>query len=67
MHWNDIEKITSGLEETYSDEKIPEDNLAYLQEMVLSLPEFEDHEIEVEESRLKQIVEHWIELRNENQ
>ena len=66
MHWNDIEKITSQLEETYSDEKIPEDNLPYLQEMVLSLPEFEDHEIEVEESRLKQIAEYWIELRNEN-
>ena len=35
--------------------------------MVLSLPEFEDHEIEVEESRLKQIAERWVELRSENQ
>ena len=40
MHWTDIEEIAEGLEETYSDEEIPERNLSYLKEMVLSLSNF---------------------------
>jgi Fe-S-cluster formation regulator IscX/YfhJ len=32
---------------------------------VLSLPSFEDHEVEVSESTMKQILEHWIDIRNE--
>jgi FeS assembly protein IscX len=63
MHWRDIEEIAESLEETYSDEEIPERNLPYLKEMVLSLSEFEDHEVEVEDDRLKQIMEYWLELR----
>ena len=65
MHWSDIEKIAIELEEAYSEEEIPEYNLSYLEEMVLSLPTFEDHEVEVEEAVLKQIIEHWIDIRNE--
>jgi len=65
MHWSDIEKIATELEEAYSEEEIPEYNLPYLEEMVLSLPTFEDHEVEVEEAVLKQIIEHWIDIRNE--
>ncbi len=65
MHWSDIETIAIELEEAYSDEEIPEYNLPYLKEMVLSLPGFEDHEVEVEESILKQIIEHWVDIRNE--
>lgn len=63
MHWSDIEEIAEDLEETYFDEEIPEHNLADLKEMVLSLDDFEDHEVEVEDIRLKQIMEHWLELR----
>ena len=44
MHWSDIEEIATGLEEAYAEEEIPEYNLGYLKEMVLSLPEFEDQE-----------------------
>jgi FeS assembly protein IscX len=65
MHWSDIEKIATELEESYSEEEIPEYNLPYLEEMVLSLSTFEDHEVEVEEAVLKQIIEHWIDIRNE--
>ncbi|GAB4164156.1 MAG: hypothetical protein Tsb006_3680 [Rickettsiaceae bacterium] len=65
MHWSDIEKIAIELEEYYSEEEIPEYNLPYLEEMVLSLPDFEDHEVEVETSTLKQILEYWIDIRNE--
>lgn len=65
MHWNDIEEIASELEDIYGEEEIPEYNLPYLKEMVLSLPKFDDHEVEVENSTLKQILEHWIDLRNE--
>ncbi|MFK7973419.1 MAG: Fe-S cluster assembly protein IscX [Rickettsiaceae bacterium] len=64
MHWNKIDKITVALEETYHEEEIPEYNLPYLIEMVLSLQNFEDHEVEVEESTLKQILESWIDRRN---
>ncbi|MDP5110626.1 MAG: Fe-S cluster assembly protein IscX [Rickettsiaceae bacterium] len=63
MHWSDIEEIIVGLEEAYAEEEIPEYNLEYLKEMVLSLAEFEDQEIEVSEDNLKQIMESWIELR----
>jgi FeS assembly protein IscX len=64
MHWSDIEEIVENLEETYSDEEIPnEDDLAYLKEMVLSLNDFEDHEIEVDPEHLKRIMEYWLELR----
>jgi len=65
MHWSDIEKIATELEEAYSEEEIPEYNLPYLEEMVLSLSTFEDYEVEVEEAVLKQIIEHWIDIRNE--
>lgn len=63
MHWNDIDDIVDALEETYGDEEIPENDLPYLKEMVLSLPDFEDHEVEVDSQRLKQIMEHWLEIR----
>jgi FeS assembly protein IscX len=65
MHWSDIEEIAVQLEESYAEEEIPEYNLPYLKEMVLSLLNFEDHEIEVKESTMKQILEHWIDIRNE--
>jgi len=65
MHWNDIEEIAIELEEAYAEEEIPEYNLPYLKEMVLSLPDFDDHEVEVENSTLKQILEQWIEVRSE--
>ncbi|MFK7967896.1 MAG: Fe-S cluster assembly protein IscX [Rickettsiaceae bacterium] len=62
--WSDIEEIVENLEETYSEEEIPsEDDLPYLQEMVLSLSDFEDHEIEVDQERLKRIMEYWLERR----
>jgi FeS assembly protein IscX len=63
MHWTDIEEIAEALEENYSDEEIPERNLPYLKEMVLSLSNFEDHEVEVDDDLLNQIIEHWLELR----
>lgn len=64
MHWSNIEEIVENLEETYSEEEIPnEDNLAFLKEMVLSLNDFEDHEIEVDQEHLKRIMEYWLELR----
>lgn len=65
MHWNDIEEIATELEDSYAEEEIPEYNLSYLKEMVLSLPNFDDHEVEVENSTLKQILEQWLDIRNE--
>ena len=66
MHWNDIEKIASELEDVYCEEEIPEYNLSYLEEMVLSLSNFEDREVEVEESTLKRILEYWLDIRSGN-
>jgi len=64
MNWNNIEEIAKNLEETYSEEEIPNENdLAYLKEMVISLNDFEDHDVEVDDDHLKQIMEYWLELR----
>lgn len=64
MNWNNIEEIAKNLEETYSEEEIPNENdLAYLKEMVISLNDFEDHEVEVDDDHLKLIMEYWLELR----
>lgn len=65
MHWSDIDTIVEALEESYSEEDIPEQDLPYLHEMILSIPEFEDREVEVSESHLKIILEAWIEYRAE--
>jgi FeS assembly protein IscX len=64
MHWSDVEEIVEALEETYSEEEIPEYNKSYLVEMVLSLPEFDDHEIEPTDVILKQIIESWLDMRS---
>ncbi len=64
MNWNNIEEIAKNLEETYSEEEIPKENdLAYLKEMVISLNDFEDHDVEVDDDHLKLIMEYWLELR----
>ena len=65
MHWSDIEELAIQLEEAYAEEEVPEYNLEYLKEMVLSLHDFEDQEVEVTDNNLKQILEAWIELRAE--
>ena len=36
---------------------------AYLKEMVMSLNDFEDHDVEVDDDHLKRIMEYWLELR----
>jgi FeS assembly protein IscX len=66
MHWSDIEDIVEGLEDMYSEEEIPEYDLEYMKEMVLSLPEFEDQEVAVSKEQLKQIAENWLEFRAGN-
>ena len=64
MNWNNIEEIAKNLEETYSEEEIPNENdLAYLKEMVMSLNDFEDHDVEVDDGHLKRIRAYWLELR----
>ena len=65
MHWSDIEELVNGLEESYAEEEIPDYSLSYLKEMVLSLSDFEDQEVEVENDHLKKILECWIDLRSE--
>lgn len=64
MNWNNIEEIAKNLEETYSEEEVPNENdLAYLKGMVMSLNDFEDHDVEVDDDHLKRIMEYWLELR----
>lgn len=64
MRWKDAEEISNSLEDHFSEEEIPENNLAYLEEMVISLSDFEDHDIEPSEYDLKRILEYWLDLRN---
>lgn len=63
MHWNDTDQIVESLEELYENEDIPEEDLPYLHEMVLSIPEFEDQEVPVDDAHLKVILEAWLEYR----
>ena len=65
MHWSDIEELVNGLEESYAEEEISDYSLGYLKEMVLTLSDFEDQEVEVENDHLKKILECWIDLRSE--
>lgn len=64
MHWSDIDQIVESLEEMYADEDIPVDDLPYLHEMVLSIAEFEDREISVDDAHLKVILESWLDNRD---
>lgn len=66
MHWSDVEDIVEELEEMYSEEDIPENNLIELKEMVFSLHKFEDKEIEVDNSVLENILEEWLSFRNDS-
>mgnify|MGYP001796368753 CR=1 FL=1 len=63
MRWNDINQIVESLEDIYANEDIPEDDLKYLHEMILSIPEFEDHDREVSDDHLENIIEHWSDIR----
>ncbi|MGC0371409.1 MAG: hypothetical protein DGJ47_000098 [Rickettsiaceae bacterium] len=65
MYWSDTRQIAHNLEENYSEEEIPENNLPYLIEMVLSLDDFSGSEAEADEDNLKRILELWIEIRGD--
>ncbi|WP_375327457.1 Fe-S cluster assembly protein IscX [Candidatus Tisiphia endosymbiont of Nemotelus uliginosus] len=66
MHWNDVEEIAIHLEENYPDEDISELTLQDLEDLVKSLSEFDDHEVETNREVLKEILEAWEEIRNNN-
>lgn len=66
MRWDNIKEIVENLEENYPDEEPSEVSLAYLEEMVRSLNEFEDHDIPVRKERLKEIWENWNDFREQN-
>lgn len=59
MHWNDVEEIAIHLEENYPDEDISELTLQDLEDLVKSLSEFDDHEVETNREVLKEILEAW--------
>ncbi|CAF1506085.1 unnamed protein product [Rotaria sp. Silwood2] len=66
MHWNDVDEIAIHLEENYPDEDISELTIQDLEDLVKSLSEFDDHEVETNREVLKEILEAWEELRNNN-
>ncbi len=63
LYWNEIDNIAKKLEENYDEEDIPTDN-GSLDEMVRSLDEFDDHEVEVDDDHLRKLREAWEELRS---
>lgn len=65
MHWHDIEQIAEHLEDNYSDDYNPNMKLSVLKEMITSLADFEDHEVEVNGETLEEILDKWIEIRDE--
>ncbi|WP_341764085.1 Fe-S cluster assembly protein IscX [Candidatus Tisiphia endosymbiont of Beris chalybata] len=66
MHWNDVDEIATHLEENYPDEDISELTIQDLEDLVKSLSEFDDHEVETNREVLKEILEAWEEIRNNN-
>jgi FeS assembly protein IscX len=63
MHWNDVEEIAINLEENYLDEDISELTLQNLEELIKSLSDFDDHEVETTKELLKEILDAWQEIR----
>ncbi|MCP5369104.1 MAG: Fe-S cluster assembly protein IscX [Rickettsiaceae bacterium] len=65
MYWKDITEIVEKLEDLYEQEEIPE-SLEELKEMVLSIDDFEGRadDEEVDTQTLRDILEYWIEVRN---
>lgn len=66
MQWNNVEEIAKALEEDYPDEGIDELSLQDLEDLIKSLEDFEDNEVEVNKEVLKEIKEAWGEIRNIN-
>lgn len=66
MHWKDVEEIAKSLEEDYPDEDISELSIQDLEDLIKSLEDFEDNEVEVNKEVLKEIQEAWEEIRNIN-
>lgn len=63
MHWRDVEEIAISLEENYPDEDIDELKFKDIEELVKSLSDFDDHEIETSNNVLQEILEAWKEVR----
>jgi len=65
MRWNNVEEIVDGLEENYSEIELDDLSLTDLEDMVKSLSDFEDHETIVTKKLLNDILEAWLEYREE--
>jgi FeS assembly protein IscX len=63
MHWRDVEEISISLEENYPDEDIESLKFQDIEELVRSLSDFDDHEIETSNNVLQEILEAWKEVR----
>ncbi|XVN42126.1 MAG: Fe-S cluster assembly protein IscX [Candidatus Rickettsia vulgarisii] len=66
MYWKDVEEIAKSLEEDYPDEDISELSIQDLEDLIKSLEDFEDNEVEVNKEVLKEIQEAWEEIRDGN-
>lgn len=64
MHWNNIKAIANSLEENYADEEISGLSTKDLEELIKSLPDFDDHEIPTSKERIKEISDAWIAIKN---
>lgn len=65
MHWHDVEEIARVLEENYPEEELENLRFSYLEEMIRSLNEFEDHNVKVNKKVLEEILEGWIEIKQQ--
>jgi len=64
MYWYDIDEIAEKLEENYQDEELSDLKLTHLEELVMSLNEFDDHEVPTTKTNLEEIREAWQGLRS---
>jgi FeS assembly protein IscX len=66
MYWNNFEKTVRDLEANYPNEDILELEAIDLEDLIKTLPGFEESEIIYDEEMLHDIMEVWLELREQD-
>lgn len=63
MRWSELLDIVRSLEENYVDEEIDGISLVDLHEMVINLPDFADDPEDVNQEKLQEIYDAWLDSK----
>jgi FeS assembly protein IscX len=65
MQWHEVESIVEELQNNHSDVDLDEITASDIYDLILDLPDFSDDPDDINESKLKRIIEAWIEYRQD--